>query len=131
MTSPTRQQLQMLKHKLVAQRKPLLRDACDELARWSEHPMGEIAGDAPDAGDDALATIVTDLDHSLLQRHVDEIRDIDSALTRMQERHYGTCIDCREDIALARLAAFPTAKRCIGCQRRREKVYATGAGATL
>ncbi len=131
MTRPTTRDIRMLKHKLLAQRKTLLGNAHDELARWSEHPVGEIAGEAPDTADDAVAALVTDLDHSLLQRHVDAIRDIDAALARIRERRYGSCIECGDDIALERLSVFPTAKRCVACQQRRERTYADGDGATL
>ena len=34
---------------------------------------------------------------------------------------YGECVDCGEAIAPARLAAHPTAKRCIKCQGAYEK----------
>jgi RNA polymerase-binding transcription factor DksA len=121
----------MLKHKLLAQRSALLRSAHDDLARWAEHPIGEIAGEVPDVGDESVAALVTDADHSMLQRHVAVIRDIDTALSRIGDRTYAVCTDCGDDIGLDRLSEFPTAERCIGCQPRHEATFATGAGATL
>jgi RNA polymerase-binding transcription factor DksA len=114
----------MLKHRLLAQREALLRAAHDELVRWGEHPLGEIAGEVPDAGDDSVAALLTDIDHTAMQRHVGTIRDIDTALARIRDREYAVCADCGDDIALARLSAFPTATRCVRCQERRERTFA-------
>ena len=130
MSRPSPHQL-TLKHQLLAQRKALLRAAHDELVRWSEHPVAEIAGEVADIGDDSVAALVTDLDHSMLQRHVELIRDIDSALSRIREGQYAICIDCGDDIGVDRLSAFPTAKRCIACQQRHERTFADGSRATL
>ncbi len=131
MTKPTLQQLHDLKRQLVAERARLLADTHDELVRWGEHPIGELAGEAPDVGDQSVATMVTDLDHAIVERHVESVRDIDAALLRMAKRHYGCCVDCDDDIEPARLAAFPTAKRCVDCQNLRERTFVHRATPTL
>jgi len=46
-----------------------------------------------------------------------ELTDVDDALARMREGRYGVCADCGDPIAPARLAAYPTATRCIECQQ--------------
>jgi RNA polymerase-binding transcription factor DksA len=33
---------------------------------------------------------------------------------------YGTCLSCREPIALARLRAVPAARYCVNCQESKE-----------
>ena len=54
-------------------------------------------------------------------------RDLQFALTRHRNRalerpHHGTdCRDCGEAIGARRLAAHPTATRCIGCAERVEQ----------
>ena len=125
------QQMHDLKQQLLVQRKTLLEDAREELIRWGDHPIDELAGEVPDAGDQSVATMVTDLDHAIVQRHVEAMRDINAALVRMSKRAYGRCIDCGEDIEPKRLAAFPTAERCFACQRLRERTYAHQAMPTL
>ena len=52
------------------------------------------------------------------------MRDIETALQRIKNGGYGTCIDCGEEVTFPRLMAYPTAKRCIICQEQREKQYA-------
>ncbi|HET7293495.1 MAG TPA: TraR/DksA family transcriptional regulator, partial [Vicinamibacteria bacterium] len=46
------------------------------------------------------------------------LRDIDSALERLQNGDYGTCSDCGTEIAELRLRALPFADRCRDCQER-------------
>jgi DnaK suppressor protein len=50
------------------------------------------------------------------REHLDEI---DDALERVRTGSYGTCEDCGQPIAAARLEARPYATRCISCASRR------------
>lgn len=131
MARPNLNQMHEIKHRLVAEREALIDATQLELIRWGEHPVGELAGEVPDVGDQSVATAVVDLDHAVVQRHVVAIRNIDEALARMRRHQYGICVDCGDEIAYARLAAFPTALRCIGCQERHEHIYAHEATPTL
>jgi len=131
MASPTRKQVDLLQRTMIEHRKTLLDSTHDELARWTEHPIGDIAGEVADVGDDSVASLMTDLDHAEVQRRVDAVRDIDAALERIKSGEYGVCADCGTEIEFDRLSAFPTAKRCVDCQRRHEKTYAHGDTPTL
>ena len=44
-----------------------------------------------------------------------ELSKVASALAQIEAETYGICIDCGEDIPLARLQAYPFADRCIRC----------------
>lgn len=56
-----------------------------------------------------------------LRRRMESRRaEIEEALARMDSGEYGSCEDCGEDIAMARLLANPTAKLCVHCQADRE-----------
>lgn len=50
-----------------------------------------------------------------------ELGDIDAALERIQAATYGICTECGVNIPLARLSAYPTAKRCLDCQSLSEQ----------
>ena len=50
-------------------------------------------------------------------QHSIELRDIEAALQRMDNGHYGVCQDCGAVIDNGRLSAYPTARRCIECKR--------------
>ena len=58
--------------------------------------------------------------HAELLRDQQELKDVRAALQRASDGSYGECIDCGKNIAVARLQAFPSAKRCIQCQTLRE-----------
>tara|TARA_Y100000034_G_scaffold136999_1_gene218189 strand:+ start:2964 stop:3314 length:351 start_codon:yes stop_codon:yes gene_type:complete len=49
------------------------------------------------------------------------IRQIDLALSRIQDGTYGECSDCGVDISEKRLNARPEAHMCIECQQEREE----------
>jgi DnaK suppressor protein len=59
-----------------------------------------------------------------VKRDAEEVRDISAAQARIAAGTYGTCIDCGRPIGKKRLEAYPTAKRCIEDQQRREKLRA-------
>jgi len=44
-----------------------------------------------------------------------ELRMIEAALRRVEAGEYGVCVNCGEDIPLARLEAVPHAARCADC----------------
>ena len=44
-----------------------------------------------------------------------ELSKVASALAQIEAETYGICVDCGEDIPLARLQAYPFADRCIRC----------------
>ncbi len=64
----------------------------------------------------AVADGLAELDIAGLRHALRELMDVDAALARLHDGIYGECADCSERIAPARLAAYPTATRCIECQ---------------
>ena len=58
--------------------------------------------------------------HAEQLRDHQELQDVRAALQRIADGSYGECIDCGNGIALARLQAFASAKRCIACQTKYE-----------
>ncbi len=50
----------------------------------------------------------------------EQVEQIDVALARMSEGTYGVCIDCDEEIPMARLRALPSALRCVQCESAHE-----------
>ena len=48
----------------------------------------------------------------------DELRQIDKALKRLDEKSYGQCTKCGEMIAEARLVALPFVESCIECAKK-------------
>lgn len=101
----------------------LKRDILLEHAGSSSY--AEVAGDVTDSGDEARADLLTDIGHAAVNRDVEELRDIDAARRRASAGTYGICTECGAGIVLARLRAYPTAKRCEPCQRAYERLSPT------
>jgi len=107
-------------------------EVTDELRRIlldrDEQHYADLAGRVHDAAEESVADLLADLDIAETDRLVDELQDIDAAKQRISEGSYGICIDCEAPVGVERLAAYPTAKRCIRCQTEYETARArTGA----
>lgn len=114
-----------LRKKLEDAYRSLLEEVRDELADTENQQYVEIVGRVPtDSGDAAIGDALADLNLAIIDRHVREIRDIEAAMTRIEDGAFGTCTDCGVAVAFERLLAYPTAKRCLECQQRHEKLYA-------
>ena len=91
-----------------------------------EREFGDIvaasqAANADDEHDPEGATIAYERQHvvSLLEQARDHLAAIDDALSRLDEGGYGRCEICGQPIAPERLAARPTATRCVACASQR------------
>ena len=131
MNGLTPTQMRFLEQLLQAQKRTTVEEAEAEMKLLREQSVGDLAGEAPDTGDESVAMLISDIDNTMVQRHVNEINAIENALDRIHERRFGLCSDCDGEIAYARLAAFPTATRCISCQTLHERTFAHENRATL
>jgi DnaK suppressor protein len=128
----THTQLAKLKTRLDEQYRSLLDEVRDALEQSENQQYVELLGRSPaDSADEASADALADLNLAIIDRHVQEIRDIEEARARIEEGIFGTCMDCGGDVGFERLLAYPTARRCITCQGQHEKTYAHGGTPTL
>jgi RNA polymerase-binding transcription factor DksA len=84
-----------------------------------------------DAEDESVADLIVDLDLAEIDRDVEELRDVEGAFERLRQDTYGVCAACQGAIPYERLTAYPTARRCVRCQRMHEKTYAHPATPSL
>lgn len=105
----------------LGERKKTMRDEIRSgVAALRGESHADIQASMSDAGDESLAMMVSNLANAEVARDAAELRDILAAEARIAAGTYGQCIDCEKPIPYARLDAYPTAKRCIGCQEVRE-----------
>lgn len=124
-------QLQELTRMLTKRRESLEAETHADAAKSREDVFSETAGAVADSGDEAAADLIADVENAELSRDLAEMREIEAALDRLREGRYGACADCGGEIDLERLRREPTARRCIDCQRVREKTFPQPGRPTL
>jgi DnaK suppressor protein len=127
----TEPQTEELRRMIDERHRALLAELQEGTARVREDSFEDLAGAAPDAGDESVATLIGDIDHADVSRDMTELRALEAAKGRMDEGQYGVCIDCGGDIEYGRLKAAPAAPRCIRCQTLHEKTFASPTGSSL
>ena len=121
MNSLTKDQTIALDAKLAKRMSELAAEIRAELVASDNEHYRDLAGMVTDAADEAMASVLVDVEVAAIDRHVRELRDIEAARERMRLDSYGVCIDCGNAVPYARLSAYPAAKRCLGCQEKQEK----------
>ena len=107
--------------KMLNDREQVLRDEIRAgLTRMRMEGYEDLLSGTSDAGDESLASLMTDISNAEVVRDAAELKDIFAAKARLAEDTYGACIDCDAPIPYARLLAYPTAKRCLACQQLHE-----------
>ncbi|MEE9200582.1 MAG: TraR/DksA C4-type zinc finger protein [Candidatus Brocadiales bacterium] len=57
----------------------------------------------------------------LIQNGEEELKSIDAALEKLEDKTFGICETCDKKITKARLTALPYARLCMECQRVEEQ----------
>jgi RNA polymerase-binding transcription factor len=87
-----------------------LDEEVEEIAATSDNHLAETA----------TATLGREIDYTLGENSEQVLADIDSALQRIDDGTYGTCVNCGREIPVQRLVAYPAASLCIDCKRSAE-----------
>src|SRR2546423_15720326 len=85
----TERQTEELRGFIEKRREALLADLREDAARTRDAPYSEHAGQAPDTGDESVATLIADLEQAEVTRDLDELRAIEAARQRFAEGNYG------------------------------------------
>lgn len=127
----TPNQVRDLKEKLDDRAYRLREEIRLELLKSDKQHYINVAGRVHDCGEQSVADLLVDLQLASIDRHIQEIRDIDAAQIRIATGSYGVCTDCGVLIPVERLEIYPTAKRCQPCQVKHEHLYVGGSGPSL
>lgn len=104
--SRAREQLMRRREELMSRRDEYDEDRRDLLARDAPPEFAESARRDEDLG----------LLDALTVSETRELKDIDEALTKIEDGTYGTCENCGEPIDPKRLEVMPHAHLCIACR---------------
>ncbi len=107
--------LQEIKKKLLSQKKELLIGAIEAL--------NELPGETvfSDLGDQATAEIDRNFMLRLKGRERKLLKKIEEAIERINQRVFGICEKCGEEINMKRLEARPVTTMCIECKTIQEE----------
>ena len=87
-----------------------LDDEVEEVAATSDNHLAETAS----------ATLGREIDYTLGDNAEQMLAEIEAALQRIDDRTYGICFNCGNEIPRERLEVNPWASLCIDCKRRAE-----------
>jgi DnaK suppressor protein len=111
--------LDRFKELLIEEKAKILKHL-EDLSQNSEVEMqSSMSGDSAD-----IATVEMNQasNYKIGKRETTLLKKIDKALGKIEEKTYGECESCGEDIAVARLEARPVAELCIDCKTEQESV---------
>lgn len=92
----------------------------DEHRGSLDEEVEEIGASDNHLAETATATLGREIDYTLGENSGQVLAAIDSALKRIDEGTYGTCVSCGEQIRYERLEATPWVSLCIACKRKAE-----------
>ena len=106
---------------LLTEEKERLQSELEQISTKNPNAEGDFRADFPNIGDkedenaEEVATYTTNL---TLERTLESsLRDVESALKRVEEGTYGVCKYCDKEIAEKRLRARPASSSCIECKK--------------
>jgi DnaK suppressor protein len=101
--------------------KKILENKQDELERVVRNRDAITIEKSADALDEVQHAAERELAIRNLDRESNLLRNVRSALRRIEEGSFGTCLHCEEEISPKRLNAVPWAAFCIQCQEQADR----------
>lgn len=101
--------------------KEILEGKRAELERVVRNRDGIVIEKSADALDEVQRAAERELAIRNLDRHSTLLRNVRSALRRIDDGSFGICIHCEEEINPRRLAAVPWSPFCIQCQEQADR----------
>lgn len=106
--------------------KKILENKQDELERIVRNRDAITIEKSADALDEVQHAAERELAIRNLDRESHLLRNVRSALRRLEDGSFGTCLHCEEEISPKRLAAVPWAAFCIQCQEQADRNHEDG-----
>jgi len=113
---------ELLRKLLIQKREEIVREAKEEIAKYTKGEANQLAETALDDGDWSVIDLSQDINLRRLETHRESLLGIDEALMKLKEGSYGTCEDCGGEISAERLNVMPFAIYCKDCREKREEL---------
>lgn len=125
------EQLEELRTMLVGRARDLRVEIRETLAKSDSEHYLQIADSVRDLEDESFADLMVDVNLAEIDRDLEELRAVESALLNIGDGSYGVCDECDRPIDINRLRVSPSAARCIDCQTVHERTHYHRLGHTL
>lgn len=112
----------VLRRMLASKRQDLLKEAREEVSKYIKGENRQLVETALDDGDWSVIDVAEDIILRKLSAHRENILKIEEALRKLDNKTYGSCEECGEDINPERLKILPFAIYCRDCQEFKEKL---------
>jgi len=120
-----RRELEVFKKLLLRRRAQLAGDVeslADETLRQNrQDAAGDLSKMPIHWADVSSDNFEKELNLDFIQMESADLRDIDEALARIEQKSFGMCEICGKSIGKTRLRAVPHARLCIACKREEEE----------
>jgi DnaK suppressor protein len=106
----TKTQLKEVREKLVAERELLI-----EKLKGNDLSVDD--SETPDPVDLAVRNYSKNVMLAVSENESKQLALVDEAITRVDDKEYGDCLNCEKEINPKRLNAIPWARYCLDCQQ--------------
>ncbi|HSB61336.1 MAG TPA: TraR/DksA C4-type zinc finger protein [Vicinamibacteria bacterium] len=101
----------------LLQKKQEILEAYTKNKNYGKEADGEGAQDIADKASNSYAK---EFLFSLSNSERDLLQLVDEAILRIEDKRYGVCVSCEEEMNQKRLEAVPWARHCLACQEKQE-----------
>jgi len=106
--------------RLAARQRELRAEISAQMRTQDDPRLVGLRNRMEETDDWAVADMMAEQVIALVSRDLSELAEVEAAIARMADGTYGECADCGLPIPVARLEAYPTARRCVACQEAAE-----------
>ncbi len=121
-SAATQKRHDLLKKLLLKKRNEVVEGLEARMGRRLVPEAGQKVDSAMDSADLSSQDMDQGIDYSLLEMKYEQYKDIADAFRKLQNRTYGLCEECGEEIDIKRLQVNPLARYCITCKTRKEEI---------
>jgi DnaK suppressor protein len=93
-----------------------------QMGRKLSRETGQKVDSAMDSADMSSQDTDQVIDYSLLEMKYEQYKDIADAFRKLQNKTFGLCEECGEEIDIKRLQVNPLARYCISCKTQKEAI---------
>ncbi|HYA86912.1 MAG TPA: TraR/DksA family transcriptional regulator [Nitrospirota bacterium] len=113
---------ELLKKILLKKRNEVVEGLEAQMGRRLTREMGQKIDSAMDSADQSALDVDQGIDYSLLEMKYEQYKDIADAFRKLQNKTFGLCEECGEEIDIKRLEVNPLARFCISCKTKKEEI---------